>query len=926
MSDPLIPTSVFLTIAHFLHPTNIGRFSRCSTECNKHMSEPEIWRDLYLIRFNFDPTPPWNSSSPPVSPNLNLPVPPFYKSAYASAHVNKHKLWIQHWNLVLPLDQDGKGRVCVPEVGDPRSNPLPSWDDVTADDPPSVPNPLDLLPECNHLRKICPTCRFHPLYEYGARHIHAHYDSEIFSDETIELILKDPEKAKVLQFSQYPTSLNQFEIDPVLKSEITAAAHSIAVSTGDLSSDDETKSGPYYSLSYSAAKATRFLKEKMCVDLKTERRVNPTLDFYNGVNYKVTKKAENAFFKCATRDRKINPNQYKNSGLHFLNDLVFLLAQPSEQRGNRKFETSNICSLQLYDDRLLATYERNQLELQSCATGTISGSLGPKGEIGSHSSHSTKFTNPLFEGILSWKILSSRRDAFSAYPVEGVLAPGESVTVNFYTRPLGSMMASAVDDVNTLRDASMQFARDVFQQEGYLPKVPFQVKYIILPQPPAVPPGYDPFLAETDVNDYCWRMAKPWEIGTINLEGHVNPAYALEDLERYALMPFEDLDHNKLDEWNAYPGRKFKGGFFHAPYLETRRRFARERKKGNPKYNDFDLGTDPERKRGDRKCMACKRSWNKRHEELGRNFQIKRLEGIGLGHLRRKEETDAMAALKEGLKNLNVIASRLGDIKNRKLQEEREEFEAETAGRAKKEKDGESLTPEEKRWIRTIWHCTHERQLMDVCMQAYRSLKSIADATFKRRTHPLSDVLRKPTLAKEIQFDMSTCVRVLDKLKARMDEEYQETLIRRKDERRTFNENWKKLTEAEQKKYIGKVSNAKLEYLEPIASPNIIFSSENEAIPKIYQFPRTTDFMNHIEETDGNPFLKPEFEKEWSRMLPSLTSLGGGGAGSSFIPMDKEGPGTIKNLEISAWNLAVALLVNPEALKGSVYKLAKPGE
>lgn len=197
-------------------------------------------------------------------------------------------------------------------------------------------------------------------------------------------------------------------------------------------------------------------------------------------------------------------------------------------------------------------------------------------------------------------------DAFSAYPVEGVLAPGESVTVNFYTRPLGSMMASAVDDVDTLRDASMQFARDVFQQEGYLPKVPFQVKYIILPQPPAVPPGYDPFLAETDVNDYCWRMAKPWEIGTINLEGHVNPAYALEDLERYALMPFEDLDHNKLDEWNAYPGRKFKGGFFHAPYLETRRRFARERKKGNPKYNDFDLGSDPERKRGDRKCMACK--------------------------------------------------------------------------------------------------------------------------------------------------------------------------------------------------------------------------------------------------------------------------------------------------------------------------------
>ena len=120
-----------------------------------------------------------------------------------------------------------------------------------------------------------------------------------------------------------------------MKSELLASAHSIAVACGDLKSKDATKSGPYHSLNYSAAKATRFLKEKYCVDLKKDRRVNTTLDFYNGVNYKVVKKAERAFVKCATRGRDIDPDQYKASGVHFLNDLIFLLAQPSEQRGNR---------------------------------------------------------------------------------------------------------------------------------------------------------------------------------------------------------------------------------------------------------------------------------------------------------------------------------------------------------------------------------------------------------------------------------------------------------------------------------------------------------------------------------------------------------------------------------------------------------------
>ncbi|GMH82614.1 hypothetical protein TrVE_jg5093 [Triparma verrucosa] len=916
-----------LTVAHYLQPRGIGRLSCCSVSANKAMSDSDIWRDLYLTRFNFDPSQPWNSANAPIPTSPRLPVPPYYKSAYASAHGNKHKLWIQHWNMVLPMDSDGAGRVCVPECGDPRANPVPSFEEVSADGVAPVENPLDIPSDLSNLRKLCPTCRFHPLYEFGARHVHAHYDCEIASDDAIKQDLDNPDSYKSLKFSQYPNGLNQFEVDPVMKSELLASAHSIAVACGDLKSKDATKSGPYHSLNYSAAKATRFLKEKYCVDLKKDRRVNTTLDFYNGVNYKVVKRAERAFVKCATRGRDIDPDQYKASGVHFLNDLIFLLAQPSEQRGNRKFETSNICSLQLYDDRLLATYERNNLALQSCATGTIS-SLGPKGEIGTHSSHVCKFTNPLFEGIISWKVLCSRRDAFSAYPVEGVLAPGESVSVNFYTRPLGSMMASAIDDVDCLREASTQFARDVFDNEGHLPKVPFQVTYIILPQPPAVPPGYDPFLATEDVNSFCWRMAKPWEIGTINLEGHVNPAYALEDLERYALMPFEDIDHDGLDEYNAYVPRKFKGGFFHAPYLETRRRFARERTQGNQKYNDLDLGASPqERQLGDRECLACKRSWTKRSEELGRNFQLKRLEGIGRGHLRRKEDEQTVAMLKKSAENLESLVSKLKKVKSNRKNMENEEIQKEKA-RAKRRKAGDQSI-EESRWLRAIWHCTHERISMDCLMQSYRSIKNIVDQTSKFRTHPLADMVEQPERDKEILFKLRLGINLLRKIKEEMIDVYGDSVARRiNDPQRNLNENWNKLEESKQRKYIGKIDNAKQEYLEPISSPGSIFHSEQEALPKLYQYPRATDFMRHVVtslKANKEPVLNLEFEKEWEGMVKPLRSMGGHGTGNVYIPMDREGPGTNPRLEINATNLFVAVFLNPAALKGSIYKLAFPG-
>ena len=159
-----------------------------------------------------------------------------------------------------------------------------------------------------------------------------------------------------------------------------------------------------------------------------------------------------------------------------------------------------------------------------------------------------------------------------------------------------------------------------------------------MPQPPALPPGYDPFLAEASqsIEVHCWTYAKPWEIKTIPLSTHVNPAYALEDLEQHALMPFEVGEDKEDERDNVFAGRKPRGGFFTAPYLETRRRMGKERVMGNPKFNDLDLGDHPVEEPGPRKCCLCKKRWGRRSEELGRNFQLKVLSGLGLGHLRRK--------------------------------------------------------------------------------------------------------------------------------------------------------------------------------------------------------------------------------------------------------------------------------------------------
>ena len=95
---------------------------------------------------------------------------------------------------------------------------------------------------------------------------------------------------------------------------------------------------------------------------------------------------------------------------------------------------------------------------------------------------------------------------------------------------------------------SSRFVRDALRFEGILPLQAFQIQYIMMPQPPALPPGYDPFLNSQGIEVYCWSRAKPWEIKTIPLSTHVNAAYALEDLQqvRKRVLVFSDECHTSV--------------------------------------------------------------------------------------------------------------------------------------------------------------------------------------------------------------------------------------------------------------------------------------------------------------------------------------------------------------------------------------------
>jgi hypothetical protein len=66
---------------------------------------------------------------------------------------------------------------------------------------------------------------------------------------------------------------------------------------------------------------------------------------------------------------------------------------------------------------------------------------------------------------------------------------------------------------------------------GSLPNQPYMIQYVMCPQIPCLPPGYNPASTTQPVGAYMWQHAKPWEIKSIKLDAHVCPAYSLEDME-----------------------------------------------------------------------------------------------------------------------------------------------------------------------------------------------------------------------------------------------------------------------------------------------------------------------------------------------------------------------------------------------------------
>jgi hypothetical protein len=149
--------------------------------------------------------------------------------------------------------------------------------------------------------------------------------------------------------------------------------------------------------------------------------------------------AESVITSAAAFDRKISTSQYHSSGTNFLQDLVFVLSHPSEQRGRFNYGADDGMKLQIYDERLREVHKNdNYVSVNSSSwdstppldankPGTIS-SLGPKAEFGQHSMHVTRLSNPSLTNPIAWKIFCSRNDALTCTPLRECWLPAKQST------------------------------------------------------------------------------------------------------------------------------------------------------------------------------------------------------------------------------------------------------------------------------------------------------------------------------------------------------------------------------------------------------------------------------------------------------------------------------------------------------------------
>lgn len=513
-----------------------------------------------------------------------------------------------HWNCITPYSDETSlqpGRCCI-------------WNE---DIPQSLPEVA-----ANHHHRVCPTCRYHPCLN---------------GTEPIDAALQEE-----LNFQNHVNNI----IDPIYTSRqrLLHAVHSIENSNNqtELLLDDSriTPSNLFYcSTQYSVAKFCRRMYE-LC-DNKDILR--PGVFLPKNEAKQLQQRACQAFSRAGSSDRNIDKlDQYLSNGLNFLEDLVFFpigeahYLEPKERRKE--------LSLDVFGSITPPRHNNRQIPSVS--------SFGPAAEVGTHSCHVAKLTNPHKSRPILFRIYIQRISAvnhqcFTAYPVEGTIQPGHSIYIYFCVRSAGALLnyifenRKFFDDLPSGDTSGHMFQDDSSQQ---LPLKPFIIRYMLAPPIPFLPKGYDPRRTNVSISDHLWETVRPTAIRTIHLAAHVHTFYIFESFQMDTLFPFDI--HSLVENQTPRPStEELKRS---PPYGEAVgcrpiapfRSGCEQKQKANELNASIDLELAPvgfshegDFYKTEKRCIVCAHDWGEYCERLGRLFFLRRLELQGISQIKKQK-------------------------------------------------------------------------------------------------------------------------------------------------------------------------------------------------------------------------------------------------------------------------------------------------
>jgi len=568
----------------------------------------------------------------------------FWKRCFINAHMNPHDLWIRHWNCVTAEDVTTVvGRTVIPDNylecsadGDVVRRLMQNLNQrrrlgKDQNDLMEFQNQFD-----TPIMRCCPTCRYHPT-------LHPHGYASV--NEAVEAELRYAE--------QRDDATNQQQIDdPVETAEIVASAHALLCN-----SPPNTTSGLESSVSKAIHYATQYSVAKWCRNLCLGDSQSSTLlgRYSNIVNQRgnenkqrhfgqprfIQKQAIHAFECASTYNRKIQTCQYHSSGIQFLSDALFFNVQSRTSSNDQ-------------------TIMMKELGRDVGNSSSIS-ELGPNFETSYHTWHVIRLTNPDFILPLTFRAYIQCPDAFTVYPSEGYLRPGETVYLTLGVRMKASMMNEAFERVDVEREEVAAEMARIYATEGHLPFVPFAIRYMYAPPIPVTPNGYAPRprrvhnnrppfgpttqqdqMKQDSVLDHLWENVRSEaDVRTIYISAHINNHYGFEEFQLATLSPF----HISSDQLDGDVGaRDVMTLTTNMPQILQKSPQILSAIENLQKETEHSISGDSYRT--EKKCLFCKRDWGPQSELLGRAYLLRRLECQKQALLREQERANFERSLR----------------------------------------------------------------------------------------------------------------------------------------------------------------------------------------------------------------------------------------------------------------------------------------